>query len=350
LNELSADRRKTIAHLEEDKDITLMEMSTLTEVGVSEVKTEACERLLSYRVDQKMRTKKVDGILNRLHVATPKPRDDVERPACIPTSVLERKAITAVRKRKLEKDLEEELGDDYSLDLKKNYVTIPEDERYDIIPEFMEGHNIPDYIDEDIFKDLDELERAEGLLEEAGFYEPQDMTVDATLKEIRELAKQIRTKRFMLRDDRRLQSKKNKSTIPRNKQPRVRDRSVGKLKETMENLGVDMSGTEKANFTRNVVDIRRSLVQVGNKNKLKDHESSAIVRSTGQPLKRALPRSEQGVKDKIMKRKLQRLGHQNIANKVKRMCLKGEADRFIGNKMPKHLFSGKRGSGKTDRR
>ncbi len=44
------------------------------------------------------------------------------------------------------------------------------------------------------------------------------------------------------------------------------------------------------------------------------------------------------------------LGHKNIANKVKRMCLKGEADRFIGNKMPKHLFSGKRGTGKTDRR
>jgi len=176
------------------------------------------------------------------------------------------------------------------------------------------------------------------------------MTMDATLKDIREMAKQIRNKRFLLRDDRRLQSKKNKSTIPRHKQPRVRDRSVTKLKETMENLGVDMSGTEKANFTRNVVDIRRSLVQVGNKNKLKDHESSAIVKSTGLPLKRALPRNEQGVKDKIMKRKLQMLGHKNIANKVKRMCLKGEADRFIGNKMPKHLYSGKRGTGKTDRR
>lgn len=350
VNELSADRRKIIAKLEEDKEVTLMEMSTINETGVCEVKTEACERLLSYRVDQKMRTKKVDGILNRLHVAVPKPRDDIERPACIPAGVLERKVNRADRKRKLEKDLEQELGDDYSLDLKKNYVTIPEEERYDDIPEFWEGHNIADYIDPDIFEKLEELEREEGLREEAGFYIPQDMTMDATLKDIREMAKQIRTKRFLLRDDRRLQSKKNKSTIPRHKNPRVRDRSVTKLKETMENLGVDMSGTEKANFTKNVVDIRRSLVQVGNKNKLKDHESSAIVKSTGQPLKRALPRDQQGVKDKIMKRKLQVLGHKNIASKVKRMCLKGEADRFIGNKMPKHLFSGKRGTGKTDRR
>jgi len=347
LSELSADRRKAIAHLEEDKDITLMEMSTITEVGVCEVRNEACERSLSYRVDQIMRSKKADGFLNRLHVAIPNKRDDIERPACIPASVLERNAKKA---RKLEKDIEEELGDDYSLDLKKNYVTIPEEERYDEIPEFWQGHNIADYIDEDIFEKLQELEREEGLREEAGFYVPEDMTLDATLQDIREMAKRIRNKRFLLRDERRLQSKKNKSTIPRNKQPRIRDRSVGKLKETMTNLGVDMSGMEKANFTKNVVDIRRSLVQVGNKNKLKDHESSAIVKSTGLPLKRALPRNEQGVKNKIMKRKLERLGHQNIAKKVKRMCLKGEADRFIGNKMPKHLFSGKRGTGKTDRR
>lgn len=51
-----------------------------------------------------------------------------------------------------------------------------------------------------------------------------------------------------------------------------------------------------------------------------------------------------------MKRKLNIMAKKNIASKVKKMCLKGEADRFIGNKMPKHLFSGKRGTGKTDRR
>lgn len=51
-----------------------------------------------------------------------------------------------------------------------------------------------------------------------------------------------------------------------------------------------------------------------------------------------------------MKRKLVSMARQDIARKVKKMCLKGEADRFIGNKMPKHLYSGKRGTGKTDRR
>lgn len=54
-------------------------------------------------------------------------------------------------KRKLEKELEEELGDDYTLDLKKNY-DLRDEYKYDIIPEFWDGHNIADFIDPDIFR------------------------------------------------------------------------------------------------------------------------------------------------------------------------------------------------------
>lgn len=355
IDELSPERKEIITKLQEDKEIPVMPMSTVSEEGVMEVKMEACERLLCYRVDQKMRTKKVDNILNRLHVAIPKERDNKERPPCIPEAVLLKKqaaAEKAERRRKLEKEIEEELGDDYVLDLKKNYTTIPEEERYDVIPEFWEGHNIADYIDPDIFEKLEELEREEGLREDSGVYKVPDMTLDDTLKEIRAMAEQIRGKRFLLRDEKRLANRKNKSTIPRHKQPRVRDRSVTKLKETMENLGVDMSGTEEANFTKNVVDIRRAIVQVGpgaKKPKL-DKEQAAVVRATGKPLKRAQSRDQLGVKNVAMKKKAQMMARKDIAKKVKKYGLKGEADRFIGNKMPKHLFSGKRGSGKTDRR
>ena len=51
-----------------------------------------------------------------------------------------------------------------------------------------------------------------------------------------------------------------------------------------------------------------------------------------------------------MKTKLKNIAHKAISKKVGKRGLKGEADRFIGNKMPKHLFSGKRGIGSTDRR
>ncbi|KAI9578092.1 nucleolar GTP-binding protein 1 [Glossina fuscipes] len=360
VDDLMKEKREAIQKLEEDKTVPVMFLSTVNETGVMEVKMEACERLLSYRVDQKMRTKKVDNILNRLHVAMPAPRDDKVRAPCIPKQALvrlEKNAARAERKRKLEKEIEEEMGDDYVLDLKKNYHDIPEDERYDIIPEFWEGHNIADYIDEDIFKKLEELEREEGLREEGGVYQPPDLSMDATLKEIREMAKKIRARRFDLRDDKRLASKKNKPAMPRHKQAKVRDRSVTKLRETMENLGVDMSGTENANFTKSVVDLRRGLVPVGAgkkvsilKKPLLDKESSAIVKKTGQPLKRKPSRDNMGVKNVAMKKKLQVMARRDIAKKVSRLCLKGEADRFIGTKMPKHLYAGKRGVGKADRR
>lgn len=51
-----------------------------------------------------------------------------------------------------------------------------------------------------------------------------------------------------------------------------------------------------------------------------------------------------------MKQKLNVMTRKDIASKFKKFAYKGEADRFIGTKMPKHLHSGKRGTGKTDRR
>lgn len=127
LDDLSDQRRQVLKDIEQDSELNIMEMSTVTDEGVMEVKIEACERLLSFRVEQKMRTKKVDGVLNRLHVAIPKPRDDKERPPCIPENVLIKKLSEAERKkRKLARDLEVEAGDDYIVDLAKEYTDIAE--------------------------------------------------------------------------------------------------------------------------------------------------------------------------------------------------------------------------------
>lgn len=89
--------------------------------------------------------------MNRLHVAEPIPRDNKERPPCIPEVVMKKKeaAEKVSSARKLERHIEEELGDDYVLDLKKNY-DIEGDQKFDNIPEMWEGHNIADYIDPEI--------------------------------------------------------------------------------------------------------------------------------------------------------------------------------------------------------
>lgn len=59
LNELPPEKRAVLKTLEGDTNIPMLEMSTITDFGVMEVKLEACERLLAFRVDHKIKTKKV---------------------------------------------------------------------------------------------------------------------------------------------------------------------------------------------------------------------------------------------------------------------------------------------------
>ncbi|KAL1501515.1 hypothetical protein ABEB36_006822 [Hypothenemus hampei] len=345
LDELTVERRALLKEIEDDSQLNVMEMSTVTGDGVMEVKIEACEKLLSFRVDQKMRTKKVDGIFNRLHVAVPKPRDNKERPPCIPESVLLKKQEEAEkRKRKLARDIEIEEGDDFVVDLAKEYTDIPEEERHDIIPEIWEGHNIADYIDPEIFEKLAELEKEEDIREQTGMYVTPKIELDETIKEIRNLASQIRAKKAILKEEARINKQSRKPVMPRTTRAKVRDRSVGKLRKSMENLGVDMSDTTDAHFTK-TKQRTRSVGPVAKKARMDIQNTNTQSRGLTKP-----PRNEQGIKDLAMKKKLDKIAHRAISKKVARMGLKGEADRFIGTKMPKHLFSGKRGTGKTDRR
>lgn len=59
LEELSSEKRNILKELENNEDIPVIEMSTVTDFGVMDVKTQACEKLLAFRVDQKIKTKKV---------------------------------------------------------------------------------------------------------------------------------------------------------------------------------------------------------------------------------------------------------------------------------------------------
>ena len=241
--ELREDARAALGKFEEE-GVLVLPMSTVTEEGITELKTQACDLLLAQRVDMKLKGKKVLDILNRLHVATPTPRDQTERLPFIPpgakvktcsgvgrmevdrggkgeedTAVRDDEAAVALRK-KLERDIELEMGDDYYLDLKKNYLLASEDERYDDIPEIFEGKTIADYIDPDILQRLEELEREEELKEQAGVYdsEPED---EETLQ-TRKIAVAIRKKRSFLRKQSWAKKSRNCPVMPRSKGPAVR--------------------------------------------------------------------------------------------------------------------------------
>ena len=118
-------------------------------------------------------------------------------------------------KKRLERDIEVELGDDYVLDLKKNY-DIEGDQKFDVIPEIWNGRNIADYIDPDILKKLEALEREEEQRINDGFYDNEDDSEeDDETKEMRGLAKRIRERKAIMKVEQRM-NQTNKPKLPRN--------------------------------------------------------------------------------------------------------------------------------------
>merc|ERR1711874_942320 len=102
--------------------------------------------------------------------------------------------------KKTERQIELEMGDDYIVDLQKNY-DLPEDQKYDVIPETWQGHGIADFVDPDIMEKLEALEKEEEARERAGYYDSEESEEDENYEEIKELAGKIRDKKARMKQD-----------------------------------------------------------------------------------------------------------------------------------------------------
>ncbi|OCT75523.1 GTP binding protein 4 L homeolog isoform X1 [Xenopus laevis] len=338
VSELPEEQQKIFQDLE-NEGLTVIETSTLTEEGVMTVKTEACDRLLVHRVENKMKGNKVNDVLNRLHLAIPAKRDGKERLPFIPEGALERKKrmVTDAPKKRLERDIEMELGDDYILDLQKYWDLMNPTEKQDIIPEIWQGHNIADYIDPEIMKKLEELEKEEELREGAGEYDSDPESEDEEMVEIRELAQQIREKKKL----KFLASKEKDIHGPR--LPRTAKKVQRKsLEKEMSSLGLDMTEKDETHYATQA---RSRSVQ--RKRKREESEPPA-TRSRSRSVSKT-PRDQSGMRDVKMVKKAKKI-MKNSQKKNNRLGKKGEGDRHVFDLKPKHLFSGKRKSGKTDSR
>jgi len=91
--------------LKENPKIRTIELSTVSQVNIGNLKQLACELFTDYKLKQDTGNEKANKILSRMHIAIPKKRDDVERTPVRPDldPMEERKVVTA-------KDLQEELG------------------------------------------------------------------------------------------------------------------------------------------------------------------------------------------------------------------------------------------------
>jgi len=77
-----------------------------------DLKNKACDALLAHRVDTKLKGSKINSVINRIHVAQPKARDDLVRAPFIPEVVKERKKYDKndPERRRLQRDIELEEG------------------------------------------------------------------------------------------------------------------------------------------------------------------------------------------------------------------------------------------------
>lgn len=355
---------------DDNADGAFLEMSTKDDDdSVMAVKLAACEILLQHRVEHKFRTKKADGILNRIHVAEPQKRDQKTRPPFIPQAALLKRAnkskpkmdvdddddddiaATAGKtKKKTERDLELEQGDDYIIDLHKRFDLANADEAYDVVPQTWNSHNIADFIDPDIMKKLEQLEAEEEAREKAGVYDSDEEEEDENLKEIHELAEKIRTKKKLMKNDQKIDRTRNKPVLPRTTVAKKRERSVSRLRQEFTDLGVDMTGTEAAHFARTPDakgGSRARRARSGSRTPIKKARIDSEGRSTNS---KTVPRDQSGVRDPVVRKKIRKLAKKRDRRGFGRMGKAGESDRHIHEKKPKHLFAGKRGIGKTDRR
>jgi nucleolar GTP-binding protein len=125
LEDLTPDNRALVQDIIDADDVQCVQVSCYSEEGVMDLKNKACDALLAQRVDAKLKGNKINTIINRIHVAQPKPRDEIVREPFIPEVVKLRKKYDKndPDRRKLERDIELEEGGAgvYNINLKSVY-------------------------------------------------------------------------------------------------------------------------------------------------------------------------------------------------------------------------------------
>ncbi|KAG2604833.1 nucleolar GTP-binding protein 1-like [Panicum virgatum] len=359
--EMKAEAMKTITQAgDPNEEGVLLTMSTLTDDGVMAVKNAACERLLEQRVDVKMKSKKMVDCLNRFHVAVPKPRDNKERPVCIPPAVLEARANAAAKeKKKLEKDLEQENGGAgvYSASLKKHYILANDEWKEDILPEILDGHNVADFLDPDILERCEELEREEGLrLEEQAAQDAFEIDGHELTDEQKEILSQIRKKKALLIQEHRMKKRtaESRPIVPR-KFDKDRKFTTERMGRQLSSMGLNPSAAiarsrsrgrkRERSLSRAAADA--DAMEVDGQQSNKKLRLGSRSRSRSRAPEEVVP--GEGFKDSAQKKKAIKKA-KDATKKRNKDARRGEADRVIPTLKPKHLFSGKRTLGKTSRR
>ena len=381
--DLPEKERKLIEEVAKEHQTYLIQMSNTTGNGVFDVKSKACDILLKYREvkNNGTKTKDITG-LDKIYIAKPTQiRDNRKRTPNIPQSFIEEKKIKLNEKKDEKIDEEKFLREDninnlekkvdnkfkevieanggtgiYYFPLREEFKLENPDWKYDIWPEFMDGKNVFDFVDKDILKKVQELEKEEEEIlnrEDKGLGLDNDENMDdgeesselsedlieahdklmqdlKTIKERHKLVKRSKlpsklvgesaTDKFMAEVRPDLKAKAEKIKLLSHKMRRDQKDKV------RNNLKKD-AGIGDMDEISDEMDIEEEDQKVVKKKKISEKESAKVTHE----------------KNKIVQR-LQK----KIQKKFDKNLQINETDRRIDSKKQKFFNTGKRGIGKTD--
>ena len=384
--ELPEKDRKLIEEVAKEHQTYLIQMSNTTGNGVFDVKSKACDILLKYREvkNSGAKTKDITG-LDKIYIAKPTQiRDNRKRTPNIPQSFLEEKQNKLNEEKNEKFDEEKFLREDninnlekkiknnkfkeiieanggtgiYYFPLREEFKLENPDWKYDIWPEFMDGKNVFDFVDKDILKKVEALEKEEEEIAQRGDMgldddennmddgeESSELSEDLieaheklmknvkTIKERHKLVKRSKlpsrlvgesaTDKFM--NEVRPDLKEKAETIKLISHKMRRDQKEKMRSNLKKDAGIDEEDDKISDSDE--MDIEEENQKTVKKKKISEKESAKVVHE----------------KNKIVQR-LQK----KIQKKFDKNLQINETDRRIDSKKPKFFNTGKRGLGKTD--
>jgi len=348
--ELSEENQEKLLTIANEHNTQLVYLSNQTGQGVFEVKDAACKLLLDFKKNQDTEhipsksIKREEEFIRGIYVAIPKgSRSNQGRPPCIPEEILRGE------KKKLDrpslKEIQEAMGGAgvFNFPLQEHYKLEDINWKYDVVPEIVDGKNVWDFYDKGIPNKLEELEKEEEMLLLGKDMEEEEISLDPSLYKAYE---EVKSKRAIAKLNHKLN---RKSRVPRKNVDLVDvEEGLTKIGRPSDNLRIKFNGKRKG---RHLDDLYKETVDEmeiedggeGRHEQLErkaDKKLRSMSRSRSKGAKKELTENDSNMLR--LKRKIQK--------EWKHSGVSGESDRRVDVKLPKWLYSGQRGIGKTDRR
>jgi nucleolar GTP-binding protein len=385
-NDLPEKDRKCIEDVAKEHQTYLIQMSNTTGNGVFDVKSKACDILLKYRevTNHGASTKDITG-LDKIYIAQPTQiRDNRKRLPNIPKSFIEEKnnKITEEKDEKIEEEkflredtintLEKKITNNkvkeiieanggvgvYYFPQREEFKLENPDWKYDVWPEIMDGKNVYDFVDKDILKKVEALEKEEEEYlnnKELGL-EDDDNMKDDDGEESSELSDDlIEAHEKLMKNVKTIKERHKmvkKSRIP------VRLGGETATDKFMEEVRPDLKAkAEKVKLLSQKLrreqkdKMRNSLKKeagVTEEDEKVEEDEMDIDEENQNNTKKKKISEKENVKVKQEKNKIVQRLQKKIQKKFDKNLQINETDRRIGDKKPRFFNSGKRGIGKTD--